>query len=461
MLEDKNFIAMSNRQILLQGADAGGFDLPFKHGGKIHINPANRGKFNATKAATGKSTEELTHSSNPVTKKRAVFAQNASHWKHGDGGLMEGIKPIPGDAPQPMLAEGGRIGTGSTRDWPGQGYSFSPVTAFSEGGSLNPRHNPMMPGGSDEGLGGRVPPGGIQAPILMYNTGTDGREAVLKALRRMTPLPQGANGMKFANSQFGDKTILPKSYQEGGEMDGPGLGKRIAGVFNPNIRTDNRYQAALNRALSGKGSQDFKTASEFTIPTSGVTTPRGSRILITPQQRNVVTQPGTPGTAAVPGTPARTEQYQTGTKREFTPEFTETGHGDYGSHVEGAPHSGSYSHFPEGMNPGLKAALQKGILDQSPTVDWKGKQFKAGKFTETPEFAERTIPGTPEIPAVPGTPGVTETQTVPFVRSGGVEERGGFWKKRQNTDLDWIKQGALGTSSKGSLKYKTKTTSAR
>jgi len=51
-----------------------------KKGGKIHIKPENRGKFNATKKRTGKSTEELTHSKNPVTKKRAIFAQNASKW---------------------------------------------------------------------------------------------------------------------------------------------------------------------------------------------------------------------------------------------------------------------------------------------------------------------------------------------------------------------------------------------
>lgn len=54
--------------------------------GGIHIKPENKGKFNATKAATGKSTEELTHSSNPVTKKRAIFAQNASHWNKGANG---------------------------------------------------------------------------------------------------------------------------------------------------------------------------------------------------------------------------------------------------------------------------------------------------------------------------------------------------------------------------------------
>lgn len=49
----------------------------------IKINPANKGKFNDTKKATGKSTEALTHSSNPVTKKRAVFAQNAAKWSKG------------------------------------------------------------------------------------------------------------------------------------------------------------------------------------------------------------------------------------------------------------------------------------------------------------------------------------------------------------------------------------------
>lgn len=54
---------------------------------EIHINPANKGKFNALKKKTGKSTEELTHSKNPLTRKRAVFAQNAKHFKHGQEGL--------------------------------------------------------------------------------------------------------------------------------------------------------------------------------------------------------------------------------------------------------------------------------------------------------------------------------------------------------------------------------------
>lgn len=60
----------------------------FKKGGGIHINPKNKGKFNATKKKTGKSTEELTHSKNHKTRKRAIFAQNAKKWKHKFGGVL-------------------------------------------------------------------------------------------------------------------------------------------------------------------------------------------------------------------------------------------------------------------------------------------------------------------------------------------------------------------------------------
>lgn len=55
----------------------------------IHIKKKNIGKFTATKKATGKSTEELTHSKNSLTRKRAVFAQNAKKWKHQEGGIFK------------------------------------------------------------------------------------------------------------------------------------------------------------------------------------------------------------------------------------------------------------------------------------------------------------------------------------------------------------------------------------
>lgn len=62
----------------------------FSEGGGIHINPKNRGKFNETKRRTGKTTEELTHSKNPLTRKRAIFAQNAAKWHHANGGYVQG-----------------------------------------------------------------------------------------------------------------------------------------------------------------------------------------------------------------------------------------------------------------------------------------------------------------------------------------------------------------------------------
>lgn len=71
-------------------------DVPFdefKKGG-IHIKPENRGKFNALKKRTGKTTEELTHSKNPLTRKRAIFAQNAAKWKHEMGGPVNPFHPL-------------------------------------------------------------------------------------------------------------------------------------------------------------------------------------------------------------------------------------------------------------------------------------------------------------------------------------------------------------------------------
>ena len=65
-------------------------DIPVAKSG-IHIKPENRGKFTETKKRTGKTTEELTHSKNPLTRKRAIFAANSRSWnKHSLGGYIEG-----------------------------------------------------------------------------------------------------------------------------------------------------------------------------------------------------------------------------------------------------------------------------------------------------------------------------------------------------------------------------------
>lgn len=69
-------------------AALGGFLNQYADGGSIYIKPENRGKFNATKKRTGKTIEELTHSKNPLTRKRAIFAQNAAKWHHAFGGEL-------------------------------------------------------------------------------------------------------------------------------------------------------------------------------------------------------------------------------------------------------------------------------------------------------------------------------------------------------------------------------------
>lgn len=89
----------------------GGAIMEYASGGSIHINPENKGKFNATKARTGKSTEELTHSKNPTTRKRAIFAQNAAKWHHKYGGEIDG-----GEAAGFEILDGGKSKVISTSD---------------------------------------------------------------------------------------------------------------------------------------------------------------------------------------------------------------------------------------------------------------------------------------------------------------------------------------------------------
>lgn len=81
-----NNIGLQQANMLEQNYAAYGGPLLFSDGGSIHIKPENRGKFTETKRRTGKTTEELTHSKNPVTRKRAIFAQNARKWHHAFGG---------------------------------------------------------------------------------------------------------------------------------------------------------------------------------------------------------------------------------------------------------------------------------------------------------------------------------------------------------------------------------------
>lgn len=81
-------ISNTQMQDLLSNYAAFGGPILYSKGGSIHIKPENRGKFTETKRRTGKTTEELTHSSNPLTRKRAIFAQNAKKWHHAFGGEL-------------------------------------------------------------------------------------------------------------------------------------------------------------------------------------------------------------------------------------------------------------------------------------------------------------------------------------------------------------------------------------
>ena len=70
-MTDRDFYRMINESVKRVLSESG-----------IEIDPENKGKFTATKKRTGKSTEELTHSKNPLTRKRAVFAKMAKRgWK--------------------------------------------------------------------------------------------------------------------------------------------------------------------------------------------------------------------------------------------------------------------------------------------------------------------------------------------------------------------------------------------
>lgn len=74
----------------------------FRSGGGIHIKKENRGKF--TDYCGGKVTEACIqkgkHSSNPTTRKRATFAENARHFKHQFGGKMNYLTILNYDYPK-------------------------------------------------------------------------------------------------------------------------------------------------------------------------------------------------------------------------------------------------------------------------------------------------------------------------------------------------------------------------
>lgn len=62
----------------------------------IHINPKHKGLLHKDLGVKQghhipeKKLESAEHSKNPAVRKRAVFAENAKHWHHGDGHAHHG-----------------------------------------------------------------------------------------------------------------------------------------------------------------------------------------------------------------------------------------------------------------------------------------------------------------------------------------------------------------------------------
>jgi hypothetical protein len=90
------------------GASYSPYEVPgdmMGSGGTIHIKKANRGKFTAYKARTGKTTAEALHSKDPHVRAMANFARNAKKWKHETGGYTHTRYDDEGE---PLYELGGR-----------------------------------------------------------------------------------------------------------------------------------------------------------------------------------------------------------------------------------------------------------------------------------------------------------------------------------------------------------------
>lgn len=209
-------------------AALGGFINKYSDGGSIHINPANRGKFNATKKRTGKTTEELTHSKNPLTRKRAIFAQNASHWKHAFGGHLN--------------TNGSDFMTGLTYIDNGDTHENNPYEGV-----------PM--GADSEGTPNLVEQGEVVFNDYVYSN----RLQVPKAVRKKYKL---RDNMTFADAV----KYLTKSYEErpNDSISRDTAMEVISDLANVQevIRTNKGYNSDKNISAYGGKINKFKTGGD-------------------------------------------------------------------------------------------------------------------------------------------------------------------------------------------------------
>lgn len=238
-------ISTTQMQDLLANYAALGGPLFFAEGGGIHIKPENRGKFTETKRRTGKTTEELTHSKNPLTRKRAIFAQNAKKWHHAFGG--------------DLMTHGANFDTGVTLVGNGNTHENNPYEGVPMG--VDPEGAPNLVEEGEVIFNDYVFSNRLKVPKAVRNkyklrgnkslTFADAALQMSKESEERPNDPISQNGLQallgelaYAQEGIREKKQAKKTYAYGGE-----LGNIFAGEGdNPNILTYPGGSAAIANA---------------------------------------------------------------------------------------------------------------------------------------------------------------------------------------------------------------------
>lgn len=238
-------ISANQMQDMLANYTAFGGPLFFARGGGIHIKPENRGKFTETKRRTGKTTEELTHSKNPLTRKRAIFAQNAKKWHHAFGG--------------DLMTHGANFDTGVTLVGNGNTHENNPYEGVPMG--VDPEGTPNLVEEGEVIFNDYVFSNRLKVPKAVRNkyklrgnkslTFADAALQMSKESEERPNDPISQNGLQallgelaYAQEGIREKRQARKTYAYGGE-----LGNIFAGEGdNPNILTYPGGSAAIANA---------------------------------------------------------------------------------------------------------------------------------------------------------------------------------------------------------------------
>jgi len=211
----------------------------------IHIKKENIGKFIATKKKTGETTEELTHSKNPLTRKRAQFALNAKSFKHQQGGQLLAsnmFKPV-GDTTliksQPIFANG-RFPD------PGDPYwKDNPLITEHPDGTIRLWGEPLKPRSIDTTQ---------KAPITNQQSYDQLVQQI--RLRQVTPqpiVPHDQTSYFKGVNQWGN--TYPPKMQQGGQMMAPdnyqsNQGMQIPYDYQPRLGVSKNYMSGYGGGYS-------------------------------------------------------------------------------------------------------------------------------------------------------------------------------------------------------------------